>query len=60
MEMTWLGDLDPVLLQNYFGELRTTEVVVTEERIAHIRERHPEDFALFVQYGAEPCFRRIC
>ena len=53
MEMTWLGDLDPALLQNYFGELRTTEVVVTEERIAHIRERHPEDFALFVQYGAE-------
>ena len=53
MEMTWLGDLDPALLQNYFGKLRTTEVVVTEERIAHIRERHPEDFALFVQYGAE-------
>ena len=53
MEMTLLGNLDPALLQNYFGALRTTEVVVTEERVAHIRERHPEDFALFEQYGAE-------
>ena len=53
MEMTLLGNLNPALLQNYFGTLRTTEVVVTEERAAHIRERHPEDFALFEQYGAE-------
>ena len=53
MEMTLLGDLDPALLQNFFGTLRTTEVVVTEERVAHIKERHPEDFTLFEQYGAE-------
>jgi len=53
MEMTLLGNLDPALLQNFFGTLRTTEVVVTEERVAHIKERHPEDFTLFEQYGAE-------
>lgn len=51
--MTLLGNLDPALLQNFFGTLRTTEVVVTEERVAHIKERHPEDFTLFEQYGAE-------
>ena len=53
MEMTLLGNLDPALLQNFFGTLRTTEVVVTEERVSHIKERHPEDFTLFEQYGAE-------
>ena len=38
-----LGEIESALLQGYFGELRTKEVVVTEERMEHIRERHPQD-----------------
>lgn len=53
MKMTYLGDLNPSLLQDQFAPLRTVEVIVTEERLEHIRERHPEDFALFEQYGAQ-------
>ena len=53
MNMTVLGNIDPALLQDCFGALQTTEVIVTEERIEHIRERHPEDFVLFEQYGAQ-------
>ena len=53
IEITVLGNLDPTSLSAFFGQLQTTEVVVTAERIAHIKERHPEDFLLFEQYGRE-------
>ena len=51
--MTVLGNLDPTPLTAFFGQLQTTEVIVTDERIAHIKERHPEDLLLFEQYGRE-------
>lgn len=51
IELTVLGNLDPSPLISTFGHLQTTEVVVTDERIAHIKERHPEDYLLFEQYG---------
>ena len=47
------GEIESALLQGYFGELRTKEVVVTEERLEHIRERHPQDVELFILYGKE-------
>ena len=48
-----LGEIESALLQGYFGELLTKEVVVTEERMEHIRERHPQDVELFILYGKE-------
>lgn len=53
IELTVLGNLDPSPLISTFGHLQTAEVVVTDERIAHIKERHPEDYLLFEQYGRE-------
>ena len=53
IELTVLGNLDPSPLISTFGHLQTTEVVVTDERISHIKERHPEDYLLFEQYGRE-------
>lgn len=53
IELTVLGNLDPSPLISTFGHLQTTEVVVTDERIARIKERHPEDYLLFEQYGRE-------
>ena len=53
IELTVLGNLEPSPLISTFGHLQTTEVVVTDERIAHIKERHPEDYLLFEQYGRE-------
>lgn len=53
IELTVLGNLDPSPLISTFGHLQTTEVVVTDERIAHIKERHTEDYLLFEQYGRE-------
>ena len=52
IEFLSLGFLDPSPLQNVFGTLRTTEVIVTDERIAHIKEHHPQDYVLFEQYGS--------
>ena len=31
-------------------EIVTDEVIITDERIAHIQERHPDDFERFVSY----------
>lgn len=53
IEWTVLGHLDPAPLVPAFGHLQTTEVIVTAERIIHIKERHPEDYSLFECYGRE-------
>ena len=51
-EITKLGMLNTQPLEKEFGELKTAEIVVTDERIEHIKLRHPDDFALFKQYGS--------
>lgn len=51
-EIKSLGKLNIVLLEKVFGKIQTDEIIVTSERVAHIQERHPQDFELFVKYGA--------
>lgn len=48
-----LGKLKTDYLEKRFGKLQTNELIIMDERLEHIRERHPEDAALFEQYGAE-------
>lgn len=51
-----LGEFSPEIfsrLTEYFGVPQTHEIVVTDERAEHIRGRHPQDFTLFQQYGAD-------
>lgn len=50
-ELHKLGHLNTQPLENEFGKLKTDEIIITNERIAHIKERHPEDYALFEKYG---------
>lgn len=45
-----LCDLDPELYRCVSRNIRTREVVITEERIAHIKERHPNDYERFYTY----------
>ncbi len=52
-EITTLGKIDKALLKKEFGELQTDEIIVTNERMDHIKQRHPEDFGLFEKFGAE-------
>lgn len=50
-EYTSLGNLNCDYLSGEFGELQTSEIVVTAERLEHIRERHISDLPLFEEYA---------
>ena len=50
-EIKKLGKIDTALLKKDFSEIQTNEIIVTNERIMHIRERHPQDYELFKKYG---------
>lgn len=50
-ELHKLGRLNTQPLETEFGKLKTDEIIITDERIAHIKERHPEDYDLFEKYG---------
>lgn len=52
-EIKSLGRIDIKILESEYGEIKTDEIVVTNERLDHIKERHPEDFELFNTYGKE-------
>lgn len=53
MEYFTLGKLDTGLLGDEFGLLHTDEVIVTDERLDHIKTHHPQDYALFDRFGIE-------
>lgn len=48
-----LGKLNINQLDDYFQGMATEDVIITDERMEHIRQRHPEDVALFEQFGKE-------
>lgn len=50
-EIIELGKLNTQPLGSEFGKLKTDELIITNERIEHIKIRHPEDFELFEQYS---------
>lgn len=50
-EMILLGKINTGNLEVEFGKIISDEIIVTFERINHIKERHPEDYALFEQFG---------
>lgn len=52
-EIRSLGRIDTEVLKQEFGKIQTDEIVITDERILHIKQRHPEDYELFEQYGVE-------
>ena len=52
-ELRVLGRIDKRVFEVEFGTLQTAEVIVTEERIRHICERHPQDIDLFEVYGGK-------
>lgn len=50
-EYTLLGNLNNEYLSGEFGELQTTEIIITSERFEHIKERHIVDVPLFEEYA---------
>ena len=52
-EIRSLGKIDIKILEVEYGKIQTDEIVVTNERLTHIKERHPQDYILFEKYGIE-------
>ena len=48
--MNVIGYLDEEKYKCVSEHLTTNEVIITEERIQHIQERHPGDFERYVPY----------
>ena len=38
----YLGDIDIELYRRFFPDIHTSEVVITDERMQHVKEGHPE------------------
>ena len=53
VEIRTIGKIDIEVLKTEFGNIQTDEIIITNERINHIKERHPEDYSLFEEYGRE-------
>ena len=51
--MRFICNLDRNLYRCVTANIVTDEVIITEERIAHIRERHPNDYERFISYLPE-------
>ncbi|MFR5601377.1 MAG: PBECR2 nuclease fold domain-containing protein [Lachnospiraceae bacterium] len=52
-EIQRLGKINTKILEKEFGKIQTDEIIVTDERVEHIKIRHSEDYALFERYGKE-------
>ena len=48
--MYTIGEIDLEKYRVVSPHIRTSEVVITEERIAHIKARHPHDFERYSGY----------
>ena len=51
--MITIGRIDIERYRVVSDDIQTDEVIVTEERIAHIKERHPNDYEQYCSYMAE-------
>ena len=52
-EIQSLGNIDIQVLTKEFVKIQTDEIIVTNERISHIKERHPNDYERFCSYIPE-------
>ena len=48
--MRYICKLDKNLYRCVTEDITTDEVIITEERIEHIRQRHPNDYERFVSF----------
>lgn len=50
-EIRPLGTINIEPLKKEFGKIQTAEIIITDERVRHIKERHLQDYELFEKYG---------
>ena len=49
----YAGRIDRKMFGSISECITTEEVIITEEQIQHIQERHPRDYERFVRYSAQ-------
>lgn len=52
-DVNFVCKLDKELYKVITEDIRTDEVIITDERVQHIQERHPDDYERFSTYLAE-------
>lgn len=50
-DFIYLGKINVQPLEAEFGKLKTDDIIITSERIEHIKLRHSADYELFEKYG---------
>ena len=50
LDVQVVGIIDDCIFEIEFGKLQTREVILTNERKAHIKNYHPESYALFEKH----------
>lgn len=48
--MLFIGRIDVKKFKAVSDDIITDEVIITDERVQHIKERHPDDFERYCQY----------
>ena len=51
--MHYIGNLDIEIYKCVTEDIITDEVIITDERITHIKERHPNDYEKYCNYLKE-------
>lgn len=51
--MLFIGRIDVKKFKAVSDDIITDEVIITDERVQHIKERHPNDFERYCQYMRE-------
>ena len=51
--MNFVCKLDLELYKAVSDDIQTDEVIITDERIRHVQERHPDDYERFSRYLVE-------
>jgi hypothetical protein len=48
-----IGEIDIEIYKCVTEDIQTNEVIITDERIQHIKDRHPNDYETFFSYMSE-------
>ena len=51
--MNYVGKIDREIYKCVTNDIVTDEVIITDERIAHIKEHHPGDYEAYFKYADE-------
>lgn len=51
--MHYIGKIDKSIYKCVTEDMRTDEIIITDERIQHIKERHPNDYERYCLYMRE-------